>query len=315
MKPSVFIGSSSEALGAATALAQHLRDECDVTLWNQSLFRPSQGFLDTLLKSVERFDFALFVFAADDIVESRGKRAVAPRDNVVFELGMGFGRLGPRRTFAACQAKVGIKIPSDLAGISIPEFELTSPKGDALAAVRPLAEELLKSINESASLGGLRLLPSTALAIGYFENFVVPVCRGGRLTFQGREWNLAKDDFKWTVLIPEEFGPTYHDNLATILHREKLERITVETNSRNFPFYVEATADGTELRLYDIPTTMSVLPRAIRLHLGKSFVGTSAEERILQQREISNFEQVLLQLRDEPEHMRLRNIVEIRRLS
>ena len=104
MKSTVFLGSSTEGLEAAKAVRDHLQHETDVTLWNQRLFGPSRGTLDTLLKVMERFDFAVLVFTADDIIESRGTVTAAPRDNVIFELGMCFGRLGPRRTFAACQA-------------------------------------------------------------------------------------------------------------------------------------------------------------------------------------------------------------------
>lgn len=86
MGPSVFIGSSTEGLPAAKAIGAHLQRDTSVTLWTESIFGPSQGTLDALLKCIERFDFAVLVFTADDLVESRGTSSAAPRDNTVFEL-------------------------------------------------------------------------------------------------------------------------------------------------------------------------------------------------------------------------------------
>lgn len=135
MKPSVFIGSSSEGLPAANAIGKGLQPEAEVTIWDQGIFAPSAGTLDSLLKCMERFDFAVFVFTADDLVESMSRTSFAPRDNVVFELGMCFGRLGLRRTFAACQADEHIKTPSDLAGVALPRFDPKKSGGDIAVAL------------------------------------------------------------------------------------------------------------------------------------------------------------------------------------
>jgi hypothetical protein len=115
--------------------------------------------------------------------------------------------------------------------------------------VQPLCEDILKSIRANASLAGLRLLPSAALAIGYFENFILPVRTSGRVTIGARTWNLAKDEFKFIVIIPDEFGPTFHANLGQILREAALEHLTVPTASRSFPFYVQAGTDEGALQL------------------------------------------------------------------
>ena len=68
MKPPLFIGSSSE--GPDVARRRHsLRDEAEVTVWNEGVFPPGQGTLEALVTALERFDFSVVVLTPDDLVE------------------------------------------------------------------------------------------------------------------------------------------------------------------------------------------------------------------------------------------------------
>lgn len=53
----------------------------------------------------------------DDLVRYRGKKVNAPRDNVIFELGLFMGAIGRDRTYLLTSSKE-MKIPSDLDGIT-----------------------------------------------------------------------------------------------------------------------------------------------------------------------------------------------------
>jgi predicted nucleotide-binding protein len=99
LRPSVFIGSSSEGLHIAEALQQLLDHEAEVTVWSQGIFDLSQSYLESLLKTLETTDFAILAVTADDMVVSRGTEREAPRDNVLFELGLFKGQLGRNRCF------------------------------------------------------------------------------------------------------------------------------------------------------------------------------------------------------------------------
>src|SRR5690349_1323229 len=110
-KPSVFIGSSSEGLAFARAVRSNLQNDAEITLWNEGFFRPGATFIDALVNSLPRFDFAVLVFQADDLTNSRGVQAFTPRDNVVFELGLFMGRLGRSRTFIVYEESANVKIP------------------------------------------------------------------------------------------------------------------------------------------------------------------------------------------------------------
>lgn len=133
-KPYVFIGSSSEGLDVAKAIQANLNHVCEPHIWSQGLFGLSQGTLETLVGSLSKFDFAIFVLRSDDIAVSRNKEYNSPRDNVLLELGMFIGGIGKERTFMVVDRSAKIKLPSDLAGIT-PAFFDPPNKGTMDAAV------------------------------------------------------------------------------------------------------------------------------------------------------------------------------------
>lgn len=136
MKPSIFVGSSSESLDIPRAIQLQLRDVANVTLWTD-LDTPGKYTLEALINAAERFDFAVFVFAPDDDVRSRGVRGKMVRDNVIFELGLFMGRLGRSRTFILEQTNAGLKTISDLVGLTVVFFDPPSKTLKARVAVGP----------------------------------------------------------------------------------------------------------------------------------------------------------------------------------
>src|SRR6266568_2971150 len=98
MRTRVFVGSSSEALAVCRAIQEELAYEFDVTVWNQDIFRLSHDALDSLLRALDRSDAGIFIIRPDDLLETRGIAKHVARDNVLFEIGMFFGRLGRDRT-------------------------------------------------------------------------------------------------------------------------------------------------------------------------------------------------------------------------
>ena len=125
-KPSVFIGSSTEGLKIAKTIQLLLDKVCEVTILSQGVFGLSKGYLEELVSSLEKFDFAILVLTPDDMTISRETESDSPRDNVIFELGLFVGGIGRNRTYVVYDRTKKIKIPSDLAGISMATFELHS---------------------------------------------------------------------------------------------------------------------------------------------------------------------------------------------
>jgi len=122
-RSSVFIGTSSGGLGIAEAIQLNLDQACEVVIWSQGVFGLSEGTLETLVDKADKFDFAVLVLTPDDMVQSRGKSEQSPRDNVLLELGLFLGVLGRKRTFVVFNRNAGIKLPTDLAGVTLAGYQ------------------------------------------------------------------------------------------------------------------------------------------------------------------------------------------------
>jgi CRP/FNR family transcriptional regulator, cyclic AMP receptor protein len=117
--PEVFIGSSSESIKVANAVQQALRpDHVKIKLWKQSVFGASETTIESLENAASRSDFAILVLTADDKITTRRRKQVAPRDNVVFELGLFMGALGRKRTIMLVEKKKSLRLPPDLKGVT-----------------------------------------------------------------------------------------------------------------------------------------------------------------------------------------------------
>jgi hypothetical protein len=147
-RPSLFIGSSTEGLALAQGARALLDADAEVSLWNEGFFRPGNTFIDSLITSLPRFDFAVLVLTPDDLTTSRSVETLSPRDNVIFELGLFMGRIGRRRTFLLHQSDAQLKLPSDLAGLTAATYRWPRADGSHRAAVGPACDDIRKVIAE-----------------------------------------------------------------------------------------------------------------------------------------------------------------------
>jgi len=306
--PTVFIGSSSEGLPFAEALKSQLQSDLDVDIWNKGVFELNQSALDSLLHAASLHDYAILLFTPDDELKSRGELYNAARDNVLFEHGLFLGRLGPRRAFIVCEESV--KVLSDFAGITISKFKKPSV-GSLDDALAPVCQQIRSAIRESLSHPELGFYPSTALAIGYFENFVSKIFNAliensYVIKMNGEEQaSLRFKSFTLTIVIPISMGFVEKGNFEAIVRLKHLQQIIVHTTARDFPFYVRADfREGSEVHLYDVPTTLLSSRKAIELLLSKPFLGESWDQAKLERREIRNFRLALESLlkKNYPDH-------------
>lgn len=144
----IFIGSSAEGLDAAKAVQANIDYIAESQIWHQGLFGLSGGTLESLIAVLPRFDFAILVLSPDDLSISRGSEQKAPRDNVLFELGLFIGALGRDRVFMVVDRTANMKLPSDLAGITPAAYEppsngnLQSALGAACTAIEQEVKKL-----------------------------------------------------------------------------------------------------------------------------------------------------------------------------
>jgi len=124
MKPTVFIGSSVEGLNIAYAVQQNLNYTAEVTVWDQGSFELSVTNIESLIKSIDKFDFGIFIFTPDDTKNIKGDAKLTMRDNVLFELGLFIGKLGRERVFFVVPDVGEFYIPTDLAGINPGKYEV-----------------------------------------------------------------------------------------------------------------------------------------------------------------------------------------------
>jgi CRP/FNR family transcriptional regulator, cyclic AMP receptor protein len=144
-KPILFIGSSREQLAIGEAVKASIpADLAHVTIWTDGVFGASSFALLDLEAQLKVSDFALLVAGADDQVTSRGTTKDAPRDNIVFELGLFMGALAHARTFMLTPAGIDMKIPSDLLGLS--ELRYDPNESDLGKAVHQASEKLRAAI-------------------------------------------------------------------------------------------------------------------------------------------------------------------------
>lgn len=169
--PKVFVGSSSENLEIAETIQRLLDRVAEVQPW-PGIFRLSSYTLESLINATEEYDFGIFVFSPDDIVELRGTQYLAVRDNVIFELGLFVGRLGKERNFIILPRTFSdknnkqIHLPSDLLGVTTANYDaenkskLDTALGAACSAIKAEIQRLGIHAKPSSGIQSTNLLRS-----------------------------------------------------------------------------------------------------------------------------------------------------------
>lgn len=297
-KPTIFIGSSKEGLRVAKSLEKKLKDIAEIELW-PDIFQLNKSNFNNLVSQIGFYDYAILVATGDDITESREQISFSPRDNVIFEFGLFTGGLGASRVLFLVED--GIKVPSDLSGITlpfIPPFEDLKFKSKLTA----VAKQIKDHIENKEKTFDLGFLPSTALAYGYFTNFVErTVERLLEDKQDGKEFELSNgakfriSSLKVTILIPNDlrddmFKKVKNKRLKSGWHKLKVD--PKDVRDYDFSIDVEKASTG-ELHLLDIPLTLNALNKSIELYSKVEHIGKSVKEALLEQREIRNFKRTL----------------------
>lgn len=298
MKTRIFIGSSSEGLNVAKRVKAFFSNDYECFLWTDDMFKYNDNFLETLLKEANLFDFGILVFTKDDFTTSRDRKFDSPRDNVVFEYGLFLGRLGRDNAFIIQEKDV--KLPSDLFGITHATFECKTKKKCCFVkkkfvekkSLSACLEKLKNQIDNKVKLGILGMLPSTVLSIGYFDNFVKPVCESLSLNKQ-QLCDHNCESYMFKIIIPKDLDSDIKKKASLFYKKNGFSQIQINSTSRQYPLYVAIENDNNIAILSDMPTTLSSLDKAIEMYLRKGHIGKTKEQQLLEDRELLNFEKVL----------------------
>ena len=145
-RPVLFVGCSTEALPVAQTIQSALaHDPIVAKVWTDDVFEASSFPIESLEREWHKVDFAVLVLSPDDKVISRNITHNAPRDNIVFELGLFMGALGHSRTFLVYPHGIDTKIPTDLKGITALTYK-SGPQCELTSAVAPACHQLRKQV-------------------------------------------------------------------------------------------------------------------------------------------------------------------------
>lgn len=150
-KPRLFIASSAESLPIAEAVNVNLDHDFEITIWKNGTFKLSSSTIDDLVEKSSTVDFALFIFAPDDITAIRSRNEHVVRDNVIFEMGLFVGAIGKSRSFILKPRNVEMHLPTDLLGVNPADYDATRSDGDLVSATNR-ACSLIKSEVERLGL-------------------------------------------------------------------------------------------------------------------------------------------------------------------
>lgn len=288
LKPKIFIGSSTAGYIVAEKVKNYLTETGDCILWKDpNVWEPNRSTFENLLKMVSYFDFGVFVATADDLTLTNDKIVIEPRDNVVLEMALFCGAMGRDKSFLLVEE--GIKLPSDFDGIYMPRF-----KKDNENTIKNACNEYAKKIEEHYHLGHLSLYPTTALAIGYYKNFVSGLVESAQEAEILEIENVKYTDFKLKVVLPIDLKGMIREKASQFYRRHSFIENTMKTKYRNHPAWFQLDPKQAPVAvIYDMPSTLTGIDDSIEMILQKGFQGRTKLQEVIEQRELNNFKRVL----------------------
>lgn len=112
----------------------NLDHEFEITVWKNGTFKLSSTTIDDLVEKSSFVDFALFIFAPDDVSTIRSRKEHVVRDNVIFEMGLFVGAIGKSRSFVLKPRDVDMHLPTDLLGVTPADYDASRSDGDLVSA-------------------------------------------------------------------------------------------------------------------------------------------------------------------------------------
>ncbi len=159
-KPRLFIASSVESLPIAEAVNVNLDHDFEVTIWKNGTFKLSSSTIEDLVEKSSTVDFALFIFAPDDINIIRNRNEHVVRDNVIFEMGLFVGAIGKSRSFVLKPRNIDMHLPTDLLGVTPADFDSNRSDGDLISATNRACSLIKSEVERLGIIDHVNILES-----------------------------------------------------------------------------------------------------------------------------------------------------------
>lgn len=287
----IFIGGTTEGLKFAKTVKAEFEKlgKVQCTVWNKDVFQFNESFLNSLTKASLIYDFGVFIASADDVVLIRKSFEKISRDNVVFEYGLFLGAMGNSRTFLIQED--GCKLPTDLLGYTTPRFKEKFTADDWSGLVK----EILKDAEIQFNKSEIQVLPSTSLAIGYFNSFVSKVAK---FVFENDGCTLNKanshhKDVLFKIIMPKGLSSDIAAKAQIFYKKEKLEIEEIGNIKRPYPIRFFKNEEEGLLSIIDMPTTLNAIRPAVDLLVKDSGLGINPDKLKLERKELENFKKTM----------------------
>jgi hypothetical protein len=320
MKPSILIGFFS---GETERLAQAMKRELDakftVRLWHQMPFQPGSAAVATLVLTLQCFDFVALLLG-------RGDRMPWPEDPsetdvIRFLFGLFSGAMGPGCVLPVSVYMGGSQYERELSVFGDNALSLAPDSEDANDSdrIRKLTTRISEIVMVQYKRLSLPILPSTALAQGYFQNFVLPVCQAlarlESIRVNGTDIEISGKSFRLRIVLPKTLAEASREEAMRFLNDQRVANVTLASENRAYPFHLGVTRENDLSVFYDYPTTLRASHEMIQIALAGELAGDADRYFLVEEREINNFERTLGVLLNDPRCAEFRDNVEIVRLE
>lgn len=288
-KPRVFIGSSKESKRIAQTVKEQLEPACDCVVWtDENFFKANNSTYENLVKKACAFDFAVFIGGKDDFVirTSNCDTKISPRDNIYIEFGLYAGVLSTARTYFLFDKRC--TVASDLFGITLFTY------GD-IREVKKKCKSIIETINQENKLNRLQLLPSTSLAIGYYENFLKPVVKHlfskDKIVVGKKPYKIKGYPRELKVCVPTNLDSDFKNQAQVFFSENKYKKIDIDASLRDMGLVIDIDALKKEHKvvLLDCPQTLRAAFRAVEMVTGKDSIGVDENIQLVKEKEVRNF--------------------------
>lgn len=288
IRPKIFIGSSKSGLPIAEKVKTYLSEIADCFIWSEpDIWETNRSTFDNLIRMANYFDFGVFVATADDLTETNNKLVIEPRDNVILEMALFLGAMGHHKSFLLVEN--GIKLPTDFTGIYMPRFD-----ADNEATIKSACDSYITKIEEHYQLGHLSLYPTTALAIGYYKNFIADLVESVQTAEKMIIDGIEYTDFKLKVVIPSDLKGMIREKANIFYKRNGFSANAMEAKFRKHHLWFQLDPRNAPTAImYDMPSTLTGIDDAIELILQKNYKGRTKIQELIEQKELNNFRRVL----------------------